>query len=368
MLYDMRRLHPRGAANRGICVDAGGAMAGPDSVLVQRSPQGYRGLDRRAAAAVQSLLLKGLEPEWLYAQTRRIADALDKGEIALAQIYGLRIPVGELDDALLSKLSRVARLTKAGYNPDEPRVPKGYGRESGEWTAGDGGAGEDNGVDEGGGGADESEVDDPRRAVSLLGVTSSDGGSSSSEGDGLTYRWPDQQGAPPPAPAKPQEAGAAPPEPGPSTLDGPDVGVAPSGSTSNSTGPTSQVPRPQPGSGSDTSWPAPGLGIKIPEHEPATRRERNRFLRHAATMLGAAVAIAGLFDPEVEAVIAALEAVAWLAEYLPDIYRISMSQRRSKSCSRRSQTPNSATKSTISLRRSSDRRTRCAISGCSATE
>ena len=59
--------------------------------------------------------------------------------------------------------------------------------------------------------------------------------------------------------------------------------------------------------------------IDVPEREPTAVQERNQFLRRTAMWLGAAVAIAGPLDPEVEAAVAALEAVAWLSKYLPDI-------------------------------------------------
>src|SRR5206468_1841821 len=56
-----------------------------------------------------------------------------KGEIALAQIYGLRILIGELDDASLQKLAAVSRLIKAGFDPNEPRIPAGE-PDAGQWT------------------------------------------------------------------------------------------------------------------------------------------------------------------------------------------------------------------------------------------
>lgn len=106
MLPAMRRLYPRGAASRGVCVDADGATLGPD---------------------------------WLYEQGRRIADALNRGEIALAQIYGLRIPIGDIDQRQLKRLAAAADLRKAGFNPDEPRIPAGR-HGGGEWTTDDGSA------------------------------------------------------------------------------------------------------------------------------------------------------------------------------------------------------------------------------------
>jgi hypothetical protein len=139
MLDNMRTLHPRGAANRGICVDAEGAMLGPDCVLVRRAPGGFRSIARANAAVLQKCLLDGdQDRDWLFRQCRRIADALDKGELALAQIYGLRIPVDDLDNGQLRRLA-AARFSK-NFDPDEPRIPKGDPH-GGEWTTGgEGGA------------------------------------------------------------------------------------------------------------------------------------------------------------------------------------------------------------------------------------
>jgi hypothetical protein len=133
----MWRLHPRGAANQGVCVDADGAMLGPDCVLVQRTPFGHRSAHREAARDVQRILLSDKDdPDWLYDQGQRIAKALDRGEIALAQIYGLRIPVRDLDGRQLKQLAALAPLAKADFNPDEPRIPAGQ-PEGGEWTTGE---------------------------------------------------------------------------------------------------------------------------------------------------------------------------------------------------------------------------------------
>src|ERR1700753_3943999 len=60
-----------------------------------------------------------------------------QGEIALAQIYGLRIPVAELNDRTLYRLALID-IGKAGFNPDEPRIPKGAPH-AGEWTTGSSG-------------------------------------------------------------------------------------------------------------------------------------------------------------------------------------------------------------------------------------
>jgi hypothetical protein len=99
MLENMRRLHPRGPANRGICIDGEGAILGTDWVLVRRTQHGFLAIERESASAVQKCVLGTVpDTDWLFHQCRRIADALSKGEIALAQIYrrsryAARLPV-----------------------------------------------------------------------------------------------------------------------------------------------------------------------------------------------------------------------------------------------------------------------------------
>lgn len=58
--------------------------------------------------------------------------------MALAQIYGLHIPVDVIDWSRLRRLSCVEPVHKAGFNADEPRIPAGQ-PSGGEWTTdGDG--------------------------------------------------------------------------------------------------------------------------------------------------------------------------------------------------------------------------------------
>jgi hypothetical protein len=136
MFDTLRRLHPRGPSSRGVAVDVAGALLGPDCVLVRRTPQGFRCVAPGEARAIQAAALSCLaDPDWLFEQCQRIAGSLAKGETALAQIYGLRIPIGELDDAVLARLRVLAPLLKAGFNPDEPRIPKGEPG-AGQWTNG----------------------------------------------------------------------------------------------------------------------------------------------------------------------------------------------------------------------------------------
>jgi hypothetical protein len=204
MLASMRRLHPRGRACRGIAVDANGAALGPDCVLVRRTPAGFRCLDGAAANILQKTALGlGHEPGWLFDQCRRIAEALAKGEVALAQIYGLRIPVGDLDDAALRKLADTARLIKANFDPNQARVPAGN-PEGGQWT-------DAGGSDEDAGSADSDDNegwpaetgDDPFDEDESFGTEDyqPDG-----ESEGSSDRHPPPEsggGDPPPVPAKP---------------------------------------------------------------------------------------------------------------------------------------------------------------------
>jgi hypothetical protein len=126
MLTTMRRLHERGRDCRGVAVDADGAMLGPDCVLVRRISSGYRTLAPHEAAIIQEVVLGPVcEPCWLFDQARRIADALAKGEIALAQIYGLHIPIADIDGTSLRRLAAASRLVKANSDPSQPRIPAG---------------------------------------------------------------------------------------------------------------------------------------------------------------------------------------------------------------------------------------------------
>jgi hypothetical protein len=136
MFEVMRRLHPRGTASTGITVDPDGAMLGPDCILVRRTADGYRCVSCGEAEALQEFLFAdGMELGWLFGQCRRIAKALDGGEIAMAQIFGLRIPIDNLDDASLKQLAAAAPFVKANFSPDEPRIPAGQPG-GGEWTDG----------------------------------------------------------------------------------------------------------------------------------------------------------------------------------------------------------------------------------------
>jgi hypothetical protein len=182
-------------------------MLGPDCVLVRRTPGGFRAIARGDAVALQKCVLgAGSDEDWLFHQCQRITEALNKGEVALAQIYGLRIPIGELDNQRLRRLA-VAGVAKWTFNPGEPRIPKGE-LHAGEWTTGSGEAAvppgsssadtvANDGDDEGGGDDGSS---DASPAPELSAITADDasqindpggggGGSSASSGPAIQYRF-----------------------------------------------------------------------------------------------------------------------------------------------------------------------------------
>ena len=134
MIQTVRQLRARGAAGHGICVDVEGATLGPDCVLVRRTANFYRCVSPEEARAIQGIALApSHDPDWLFEQSRRICQALQNGETALAQIYGLQIPVIDLDDAEFERLARAASLAKANFDPNQPRVPKGE-PDAGQWV------------------------------------------------------------------------------------------------------------------------------------------------------------------------------------------------------------------------------------------
>ena len=84
---------------------------------------------------VEFQLDKVQRPDWLFDHGCRIAKALNAGELALAQIYGVHASSpAELDDRQVARLAKAAVIVKADFNPDEPRDWQG------RWTTGDGAA------------------------------------------------------------------------------------------------------------------------------------------------------------------------------------------------------------------------------------
>ena len=113
-------------------------MLGPDCVLVRRTRAGYRCIPREEAVAIQKFLIggEGGAPDRLFDLSCGMAEALNDGKVALAQIYGLRIPIAGLGDGQITQLAAAAPFIKANFNPDEPRDAQG------RWTDEGGAEGE----------------------------------------------------------------------------------------------------------------------------------------------------------------------------------------------------------------------------------
>jgi hypothetical protein len=107
---------------------------------------------------------------------------------------------------------------------------------------------------------------------------------------------------------------------GPTTVGSDDVGE-PSAVGSG----TTEQPDQSNNTASDDAQSAPNQvpPPEIPSEQPETTQQINAVLRSLATWLGRALAVLGVmyeFDPEVAAVLAAIEAAVWLAEYSPKIF------------------------------------------------
>lgn len=129
----MRRLHDRGPACRGLAVDAEGVMLGPDCSLVRHTPLGYRCADPDELARLTRDVFDGdARLSRLPIVLAGIVKALDGGDLLKAQLLGLEIPIGELDDHCLQRLSVTAGLIKDGFDPNQLRDERGrWARESG---------------------------------------------------------------------------------------------------------------------------------------------------------------------------------------------------------------------------------------------
>src|SRR5262249_49328504 len=100
---EMRRLHDRGPNGRGLGVDADGVMLGPYCALVTRASGGYRRVD---AAALERLLKTTFghnhHLDRFSIVLEHIIEALAAGDLVKAQLLGLEIPLGTLDDRQLN--------------------------------------------------------------------------------------------------------------------------------------------------------------------------------------------------------------------------------------------------------------------------
>ncbi len=132
----MRRVYERGRRSRGLVVDRDGVALGPDVVLVRHSAAGYRCARTDDLVRLTRLVFTGDAGfQRLPAVLAQIARALDAGDLVKAQLLGLEIPIGELDDSQLARLAGAADLVKVGFDPSQPRD------EGGRWTSEGGGDG-----------------------------------------------------------------------------------------------------------------------------------------------------------------------------------------------------------------------------------
>ena len=260
-------------------------------------------LERRHAATLQKCVLSaGHDQDWLFRQCQRIADSLGRGEIALAQIYGLRIAIGELDDWQLRRIA-FTNSAKTGFNPDEPRIPKGDPH-GGEWTTADG----------------ETPASAPV-AIDSLASEADDGQLSATTPS--RDASPDEPPAPDPYASMEMSPATLPPGTGDSSTQedqggSPDSDPQAGNPPGTPTAPEDENSAPKQ-SGEDAQPPIQWT-INIPDEQPDTARQVNALLRSIAVWLAAAMLVLEAADPEVEAAIVAIEAASWLAAYAPKIW------------------------------------------------
>ena len=146
MPWATRLLHERGPNCRGLAVDRDGVVLGPGFELVRREGGGYRAFNQAETGLMLRTVFR--DPGPIAEVLAKIADALTRGDLVHAQMLGLHTPFAALD--LTPLMRRDAPLAK--YDPDEPRVPAGDGRPSGEWTKEDASSGVLTPLDASGGG------------------------------------------------------------------------------------------------------------------------------------------------------------------------------------------------------------------------
>ena len=89
------------------------------------APAGAKRLQSKLSLSIDRTIRIGS-----FANVTGLPKHLLSGNLALAQIYALSIPVIELDAKQLQNLATIARLVKANFNPDQTRDARG------RWTHG----------------------------------------------------------------------------------------------------------------------------------------------------------------------------------------------------------------------------------------
>jgi len=131
----------------GLLVDVDTGVLRPDRVLVQSGPGAmvFLGFGARAGRLCRYAFGESegedADPDPFIARCRHIDEALERGDIAKALDHDIPRAVLGITDRPLRRLAIAEILAKAGYNPDEPRVPAGSPG-GGEWTTGGGADGE----------------------------------------------------------------------------------------------------------------------------------------------------------------------------------------------------------------------------------
>jgi hypothetical protein len=144
------RLGPRGGPSLA-CDEDGVALGSVTLVSVTLDAGGNRRCDVRRPDQITRLLNLAYGPhpeavaERLQRGLRRVATALEEGDLAGAGIEAVMLRLPDVDAEGLSKLAAFADLEKGGTSwQDEPRVPAGQ-PEGGQWTAGGEAAGSPSG-------------------------------------------------------------------------------------------------------------------------------------------------------------------------------------------------------------------------------
>ncbi|HZK90297.1 MAG TPA: glucosaminidase domain-containing protein [Stellaceae bacterium] len=118
-----------------IDIDTGVLRA--DRVLVQRGAGAvvFLGLGPRAGRLCRFALDDDDDDDGdpFVSRCRRLDEALEQGDLAKACDHGIPHVVFDIADRPLRRLAIAEALAKAGFNPDEPRVPAGNS-DGGQWT------------------------------------------------------------------------------------------------------------------------------------------------------------------------------------------------------------------------------------------
>jgi hypothetical protein len=163
---DWREKFPTGPIHRKLTMTDAGLMLGRETILVRpahgAAAAAELSVDSDAARVLALLCAAYGRPvaDHVIAKMRRAAELWREGEKALAQFHLAFIGLPDADEAVVFRLSLAVKLLESGvspeallkapgfdraaldlekYNPDQPRVPAGSGRESGQWTTGDSG-------------------------------------------------------------------------------------------------------------------------------------------------------------------------------------------------------------------------------------